>query len=231
MSFADKIIRFNEQLIYTGDPLPPGIRIMNPFRESEQAMAISEAFYRKYYNDRNKRHLILGINPGRFGAGLTGIPFTDTKRLVSECHIPYEGKISHEPSSVFVYEMIHAFGGAEAFYSKFYINSLCPLGFTIVDDKSKEKNYNYYDSPALQKAVAGYIIENIRTQISLGVETDVCFCFGTGKNESFLRRLNNEHNFFGKIVALEHPRFIMQYKAKSKEMYIDKYLSAFHSVI
>lgn len=231
MSFADKIIRFNEQLIYTGDPLPPGIRIMNPFRESVQAMAISEAFYRKYYNDRNKRHLILGINPGRFGAGLIGIPFTDTKRLVSECHIPYEGKISHEPSSVFVYEMIHAFGGAEAFYSKFYINSLCPLGFTIVDDKGKEKNYNYYDSPALQKAVAGYIIENIRTQISLGVETDVCFCFGTGKNESFLRRLNNEHNFFGKIMALEHPRFIMQYKAKSKEMYIDKYLSAFHSVI
>ena len=231
MSFANKIIRFNEQLVYTGDPLPPGIRIMNPFRESEQAMAISDAFYRKYYNDRNKRHLILGINPGRFGAGLTGIPFTDTKRLVSECHIPYEGKISHEPSSVFVYEMIHAFGGAEAFYSKFYINSLCPLGFTIVDDKGKEKNYNYYDSPALQKAVAGYIIENIRTQISLGVETDVCFCFGTGKNESFLRRLNNEHNFFGKIVALEHPRFIMQYKAKSKEMYIDKYLSAFHSVI
>ena len=231
MSFANKIIRFNEQLVYTGDPLPPGIRIMNPFRESEQAMAISDAFYRKYYNDRNKRHLILGINPGRFGAGLTGIPFTDTKRLVSECHIPYDGKISHEPSSVFVYEMIDAFGGAEAFYSKFYINSLCPLGFTIVDDKGKEKNYNYYDSPALQKAVAGYIIENIRTQISLGVETDVCFCFGTGKNESFLRRLNNEHNFFGKIVALEHPRFIMQYKAKSKEMYIDKYLSAFHSVI
>jgi len=231
MSFADQIIRFNEQLVYTGDPLPQGIRIMNPFRESDQAMTISDAFYRKYYNDGNKRHLILGINPGRFGAGLTGIPFTDTKRLVSECHIPYDGKISHEPSSVFVYEMIDAFGGAEAFYSKFYINSLCPLGFTIVDDKGKEKNYNYYDSPALQKAVAGYIIENIRTQISLGVETDVCFCFGTGKNESFLRRLNNEHNFFGKIVALEHPRFIMQYKAKSKEVYIDKYLSAFHSVI
>jgi len=231
MSFADQIIRFNEQLVYTGDPLPPGIRIMNPFRESEQAMVISETFYRKFYNDSNKRHLILGINPGRFGAGLTGIPFTDTKRLVSECHIPYEGKISHEPSSVFVYDMIDAFGGVEAFYSKFYINSLCPLGVTIIDEKGKEKNYNYYDSPALQKAVTGYIMENIRTQISLGVETDVCFCFGTGKNENFLRKLNDEYHFFGKIVALEHPRFIMQYKARSKQLYIDKYLSAFQSVI
>src|ERR1700760_3199068 len=156
MSFADRIIRFIEQLHYTGDPLPAGIRIMNPYLESEQAMAISKTFYQRFYNDNNKRHLILGINPGRFGAGLTGIPFTDTKRLVSECHIPYEGKISHEPSSVFVYDMIHAFGGAEAFYSKFYINSLCPLGFTIVDDKGKEKNYNYFDNPALQKATTSF---------------------------------------------------------------------------
>src|SRR5258707_795206 len=83
-------------------------------------------------------------------------------------HMCYEGKITHEPSSVFVYEMINAFGGPEAFYSKFYINSLCPLGFTTIDEKGKEKNYNYYDSLALIKATTGYIIENIRTQISLG---------------------------------------------------------------
>jgi hypothetical protein len=105
------------------------------------------------------------------------------------------------------------------------------LGFTIVDDKGKEKNYNYYDSPALTKAVTDYIVENIRKQIALGIETDVCFCFGTGKNENFLRKLNTEHQFFGKIVALEHPRFIMQYKAKSVQAYIDKYLSAFHSAL
>jgi len=231
MTLADKIIHFIEQLHYTGDPLPPDIRIMNPYRESDQAMEISKTFYKKFYSDDNKRHLVLGINPGRFGAGLTGVPFTDTKRLVSECHIPYNGKISHEPSSVFVYEMIRAFGRTEAFYSKFYINSLCPLGFTIADEKGKEKNYNYYDSPALMKATTSYIIENIHKQIGLGVQTDVCFCFGTGKNENFLRKLNDEHQFFGKIVALEHPRFIMQYKAKSVQTYIDKYLAAFHSVI
>jgi hypothetical protein len=231
MTFASKIIQFIEQLHYTGDPLPPDIRIMNPYRESEQAMEISKIFYKKYYNDNNKRYLVLGINPGRFGAGLTGVPFTDTKRLVSECHIPYEGKTSHEPSSVFIYDMIHAFGGVEEFYGKLYINSLCPLGFTIADDKGKEKNYNYYDSPALIKATTSYIIENIRKQIDLGVEADICFCFGTGKNENFLRKLNDEHRFFRKVIALEHPRFIMQYKAKSVQLYIDKYLSAFRSVI
>lgn len=229
-TFAGRIMQFNRQLTYTGGKLPDGIRIMNPFRENEQVMDIAAAFYHKYYNDNHPRHLILGINPGRFGGGVTGIPFTDTKRLKAECHIPYEGKETHEPSSVFVYEAIHAFGGAEAFYKKIYINSICPLGFTKVDDKGKEKNYNYYDNKELEKAVTPFIIDNIKKQIALGVETDTVFCFGTGKNEAFLRKLNAEHGFFINIVALEHPRFIMQYKAANKQFYIDKYVSAFNAV-
>jgi len=230
MTFAGKVIDFNKHLEYNGPALPAGIRIMNPFREEEQALRISEQFYRKYYSDDNKRHLILGINPGRFGSGLTGIPFTDPKRLVSECHIPYEGKMTHEPSSVYVYEVISAYGGPEAFYKHIYINSLCPLGFTTFDDKGRETNYNYYDSKELCTAVTPFIINNIKTQIALGVYTDVCFCFGTGKNEKFIKKLNDEYGFFNKIIALEHPRFIMQYKSKSKQAYIDKYLDAFYSV-
>ena len=231
MNFADRVIQFNRQLTYTGNPLPIGIRIMNPFREHDNVMGIVEAFYHKYYNDNSQRHIILGINPGRFGAGLTGIPFTDTKRLVSECNIPYSGKTSHEPSSVFIYEMINAYGGPEAFYNDFYINSPCPLGFTSIDAKGKETNYNYYDSKELIEAVLPFMIENIHKQIDLGIKTDTCFCFGTGKNEKFLRKLNEEHQFFGKIIALEHPRFIMQYKSASKQFYIDKYLTAFRSVL
>jgi hypothetical protein len=230
MTFADKVIRFNRQLTYTGPLLPAGIRIMNPFREFPEANRVSEAFYRKFYADDQPRHLILGINPGRFGAGLTGVPFTDPKRLASECGIRYEGKLAHEPSSVFIYEMIHAFGGAIPFYRKFYINSICPLGFTTAARGGKEINYNYYDNKELQSAVSEFIIDNIRKQIALGVSTDTCFCFGTGKNEAFLRKLNEEHHFFGRILALEHPRFIMQYKATSKRTYIDKYLAAFQSV-
>ncbi len=227
MTFADKVIRFNKQLSYTGPALPPGIRIMNPFIEFTQTMEIAGSFYHKYYDDNNERYIILGINPGRFAGGVTGIPFTDPKRLAAECNISYEGKAVHEVSSVFVYEVINAYGGAEAFYKKFYINSLCPLGFTKIDGSGKETNYNYYDSKELQTTVTGFIIDNINKQIALGVNTDVCFCFGTGKNESFLRRLNDEYGFFKKIIALEHPRFIMQYKTASKQFYIDKYLSAF----
>jgi hypothetical protein len=230
MTFAQKVIAFNKTVDFKGT-LPDGIRIMNPFKESPQVNAIMEQFYSKYYNDENNRHLVLGINPGRFGGGITGIPFTDSKRLKEACSINYQGKETHEPSSVFVYEMIAAFGGTVEFYKHFYINSLCPLGFTSMGINGKEVNYNYYDSKELTAAVYDFIVENVSTQIDLGCYTDTCFCFGTGKNESFLKKLNDEKGFFKNIVALEHPRFIMQYKAKTKRQYIDKYIAAFEKVI
>ena len=227
MTFADKIIQFNQQVHYSGPTLPVGIRIMNPFKESADALDISGMFYQKYYDDECSRSLILGINPGRFGAGLTGIPFTDPKRLVSDCQLPYSGKATHEPSSVFIYEVIEAFGGPAAFYKAFHINSLCPLGFVKMNDVGREKNYNYYDDKHLFTTVESFIIQNIRDQIELCGVREVCICLGTGKNEAYLRALNSRFNFFGEIIALEHPRFVMQYKSKQKQFYIDKYLAAF----
>ncbi|PST82077.1 DUF4918 domain-containing protein [Pedobacter yulinensis] len=226
MTFAEQVIRYNRNLEYTGLPLPPGIRVMNPFRENALALELSEAFYRKYYSDDRPRQLILGINPGRFGAGLTGVPFTDPKRMESVCGLPFPGKPAHEPSSVFIYEVIAAYGGPEKFYGDFLINSLSPLGFVAVDNAGKEKNYNYYDSAALLAATGGYIVDNIRTLKNLNITRDRCFCLGTGQNEKFLRKLNEQHQFFPHITALEHPRFIMQYKQKDLGSYVDKYLAA-----
>jgi hypothetical protein len=227
-TFAEKVITFNRQLHFSGT-LPPNIRIMNPFAEDKSILPVSSAFYKKFYNDTHRRHLILGINPGRFGAGVTGVPFTDSKRLRAECGIAYAGKETHEPSSVFIYEMIHAYGGVEKFYHDFYIHSICPLGLTV-EKNGKEVNCNYYDFKELTEALYDFIVDNIQKQISMGVYTDMCFCFGTGKNEKFLRELNEKYNFFGKIIALEHPRFIIQYKAKSIQQYIEKYVAAFNSV-
>jgi len=229
-TFADKIIEFNHSLDFTGE-LPTGINLMNPFKGNSDILSVSSSFYKKFYNDNSPRHLILGINPGRFGAGVTGIPFTDTKRLTNECGIKYSGKETHEPSSVFVYEVIEAYGGINKFYNDFYINSISPLGFTISDANGKEKNYNYYDSKELTNTLFPFMVESIKKYIELGIETDICFCFGTGKNEKFLRLLNDEKGFFKNIIALEHPRFVMQYKSKSKQQYIDKYINAFNQII
>jgi hypothetical protein len=227
-TLADRIIDFNRSLEFTGK-LPAGIKVMNPYAD-DYILQVSSSFYRKYYNDNKSRHLILGINPGRFGAGVTGIPFTDTKRLKGECGINYSGKETHEPSSVYVYEVIRAYGGPEKFYSDFFIGAVSPLGFTISDTGGKEKNYNYYDSRELTEAVSDFALVNLKKQLDLGLKRDICFCFGTGKNEKYLRGLNNQFAFFKEIIALDHPRFIMQYRAKSRNDYVLRYLDAFAKI-
>ena len=224
---AERIVAFNESLAFTA-PLPPGIRVMNPFRENEWALRASSAFYRKYYNDTTPRRLILGINPGRFGAGLTGVPFTDPKRLRERCGITaYEGPDAHEPSSAFIYEMIRQYGGEEAFYSAFYINSICPLGFTATGKNGKEVNYNYYDSKELADAAHDFMIDCLRRQLAFPLRAETCFCLGTGKNAAFVAKCNEQYGFFKEVIPLEHPRYVIQYKSKRMQEYIDKYLEAF----
>jgi hypothetical protein len=224
MTFADKILAFNSQLSYKGR-LPKGISIMNPFQE-KQIISLTKQFYSKFYSDSKPRHMILGINPGRFGAGVTGVPFTDTKRLTEYCGISVDEMATHEQSSVFVYKVIMAYGGTKKFYSDFYINSVCPLGFTLKNEKGREVNYNYYDDIKLYKAVYKLIAESIAKQIDFGISTDVCFCMGYGKNAHYLNEINSKEKFFKKIVPLEHPRFIVQYRLKNIDSYVDKYLKA-----
>ncbi len=223
MTLADKIIKFNNSLGLKVK-LPNKIKVMNPFKEGEYAFEISSKFYKKYYSDNKIRKMILGINPGRFGAGVTGIPFTDTKRLNNKCKIKFPKLHTHEPSSVFIYDVIDKYGGVDKFYKDFYITSLSPLGFVIQNTKGKEVNYNYYDNKELSEVVKPFIIKTLKSQINFGFNRDVCFCLGSGKNYAFLDKLNKEYKFFNSIIPLEHPRYIMQYKSKAKEQYINKFI-------
>lgn len=224
-TFGDKVLAFNASLRFD-PPLPPGIEVMNPFLGSPCALAASGAFYRKYYADHQERHIILGINPGRFGAGLTGVPFTDPKRLAEACgiHVPACAS-AHEPSSVFVYEVIDAMGGPEAFYGAWYINSICPLGFVRVDQKGRKKNFNYYDDRRLEEAARPFMVACLQRQLAFGIRRDICFCLGTGKNAAFIQRLNAEYGFFDRVVPLENPRYIMQYKRKEHAALVRKYVA------
>jgi hypothetical protein len=229
LTFAEKVIDFNKNL-HWNQPLPEGVSMMNPFAASEEVMQVSSAFYRKFYSDHQPRILVLGINPGRLGAGATGIPFTDTKRLEEKCGLKLNAHL-HEPSSAFMYEMMDNFGSIEAFYQEVYINSVCPLGFVIHSNNGREINYNYYDSAALSEAAEPFILQTLKQQIAFGVKTARVFCLGTGKNYEFLRRFNAVHHLFDTIIPLEHPRFIMQYKAKDKASYIEKYVSALREAL
>ncbi|NJN33535.1 MAG: DUF4918 family protein [Saprospiraceae bacterium] len=213
LTFADKVIDFNKKIHFEGQ-LPDGIRIMNPFRDTPSVLATSSAFYKKYYDDFEPRHLILGINPGRHGAGLTGVPFTDPKRLKEKCGVDFEGTLAHEPSSVFVYEIIETYGGLEAFYRDFYINSPCPLGFTKINERKKEVNYNYYDSKTLTEAVSEFMVESMEKHLALGIKTDVAFCLGAGQNFKFLSKLNKYIEKENKILRLLQLMIILVWNKK-----------------
>ncbi len=74
--------------------------------------------------------------------------------------------------------------------------------------------------------VTPLIISALKTQISLGIDTSVCYCIGSGQNYQELSKINKKWCFFQKIVPLEHPRFITQYHPEDKEKYLHKYLDA-----
>src|SRR5699024_5684004 len=170
-------------------------------------------------SDNNPRILIFAINPGRLGAGITGVPFTDPVRLKEICGIENELPSRKELSGGFIYEMIAAYGGVKAFYGKFMLTSLCPLGFV-----KKGKNMNYYDSRELQEASTPFILDSVLKHKAIMQHPEVCLCLGEGKNYNFVTRLNNKHRLFSHILPLPHPRYIMQYKRKKKADYINLYL-------
>ncbi|MBP6392300.1 MAG: DUF4918 family protein, partial [Flavobacteriales bacterium] len=160
----------------------------------------------------------------------TGLSFTDTKRCESDLGIPVNGLRTHEPSSDFFYRMVRAAGGAEAFYSKVYVHAICPLGFVKQGPQGNEINLNYYDDKTLEQAVTPFVSNWLKTLVACGMRTDVVFCIGTGKNAAYFEKLNASLGLFDRIVTLEHPRFVMQYKARTMDTYIDKYVSALVAV-
>lgn len=224
-NLANKIIAFNRGLHYSGN-LPEGFQVLNPFMENPETTTVMELFYHKYYDDTNRRRFIIGINPGRHGAGVTGVPFTDTKRLESVCGIRMQSAQTHEVSSMFVYDMIEAYGGAPLFYNHFYINSPFPLAIIRQTKEGNWVNANYYDDKRLFEMVKDFMIESLEKHIAIGIDTSEVFILGK-KNADFIQKLNKEARLFDKMTVLEHPRYIQQYKSKEKQLYIDKYLMAF----
>ncbi len=218
MKFADQVITFHRKL-KPNWKIPKEIGLIYPFGQ-EETWQVFEAFYNKYFRDSEQRTFLFGINPGRLGAGVTGVPFTDPKILEEQLDISNTFNKRHELSAIFVYDMIDAMGGPEAFYQKYYITSVCPLGFI-----GKGKNVNYYDQKDLQEAVEPHIVKNIKTQIKFGANQNVALSMGQGKNYKYLKKLNDKHKFFEKIVPLPHPRWVMQYRLKRKQEYIDEYIT------
>ncbi len=215
MSFGEKVISFLSTTKIV-EKLPDGVEILDPYA-APAAMDLTSRFYRKFYSDNSLRTFLIGINPGRFGGGATGIAFTDPVNLSEKCGIDNDLDKRHELSSRFIYSMIDAFGGPHEFYNQFYFTSVSPLGFV-----QNGKNLNYYDLPELQKILEPYMVDSLKTQISFG-SRPVAYSLGRGKNIAYLSKINDRYNLFKDIRPLPHPRWVMQYRLKRLEEFIELY--------
>lgn len=218
MSFSVKAINYFFKL-KSPKVTYDSIKIINPYESAGIKSAVRK-FYLKYYNDDNDRIFIIGINPGRFGGGLTGISFTDPVTLREHCGIENNLGNRKELSSKFVYMVAEKYGGINKFFSTVFLTALYP--FAVIKNG---KNYNYYDEKLLSEKLMPEIIRNVKKQIDFGARREYAILLGK-KNAEYFSSLNDEHNFFRKVVVLEHPRYIMQYRLKQVDKYINKYITA-----
>jgi len=216
MTFADNVIAFYKSLPEKLK-LPAGIELIYPYKDVEVLQNI-QSFYTQFYSDNNPRIYLWGINPGRFGAGVTGIPFTDPIQLEKCCNIPNNFDKKPELSSIFIYDIVERMGGPAAFYSKYYISSLCPMGFV-----KEGKNFNYYDDRDLFKGLKSFMVESMDRQINFqSYKSRVSFSLGKGTNLKYFKMLNTENAWYDSVIPLPHPRWVMQYQRRNYEQHLDR---------
>lgn len=126
-----------------------GLRVFNPG-------AYGFPLYERFLRGRPPRPgaaLLLGLNPGPYGMGMTGIPFTDCRTAEAALELParFPGRapkgllealraggrrrlLSYERSSLVLYRFLReTFGDLEEAFARCYILNPCPLLFIAPD--------------------------------------------------------------------------------------------------
>jgi len=101
-----------------------------------------------------------------------------------------------------------------------------PLGLL-----KNNKNYNCYDDLQTQSDLEPLKEETLLKQMSFPQAKPNIICVGQGKNFKYLKAFNNKHECFESIEVVPHPRWVMQYRRKDKQQYIDTYLEVFERVL
>ena len=228
-TLSDRLIEYDQHLqssIVDVNALLHGRAIVAD-EQYEDRGGLVKSFYSTYYQDFSARVLILAINPGRLGAGKTGIPLTDPYHLRRVGVKPLGNVASasmREPTSTFFYKVVDAFGGCRVFYERFLVHFLFP--FSLVKEKEGGKglvNCNYYDvlnAGVYDKVIASHVDRMLKWGT---VTPSIVICLGKGKNFQILQRLNKRYCWFEKVLELPHPRFIMQYRYSQLNEFIEMY--------
>ena len=223
-TFGDRAFRFYTSLELP-NKLPTGVTALNPY-PTPGIQEYLRSFLRKFFSDNHNRVFVFGINPGRFGAGITGVTFTDPIALETFCGVANDLPKKRELSSVFIYEFIKLWGSPKKFYREFFLTAVSPLGFV-----KDGRNFNFYDHPALLRDIKPFLIQSIESQLGFGARRDAAIVLGTGRIKQVFEDLNGECDFFRAVHALEHPRFIMQYRRRRLRDYLEKYSEVFERAL
>lgn len=221
-NFADRVLDFYsafDRFAWTEGELA----LVSPIGDARRRASF-ESFCRKFYSDNNERVFCLGINPSRVRDTSTGVPYTDGYALENICKIPNDFNKSRELSAIFFNLSIEKFGGAEKFYATFYPGATFPL--SILNAK---KYCNYYDS-TVPNSVRDMIPNILEKQCEIGSNGKLII-IGSGENSKILQKLNSTMKLFNWVKVLEHPRYIMQYKSKDFDFYLEKYIETFREAI
>ena len=86
---AQEILEFNDSLGRVSLEVLKGFNLINAFNgvNRDTIKRVLHKFYTKYYNDTDKRFMILGSSPARRGTALTGVPFEDVNHLQKDTRI------------------------------------------------------------------------------------------------------------------------------------------------
>ena len=218
--------RFVERFLSTinvGIDLPADVEVLRPYTDPE-VQRVLRLVCRKYYAGGHPRVGVWGINPGRFGAGVTGLSFTDPWAVVHDLAIPTTLEGRRELSAEFISRVIAAYGGPQVFYRDVYMSALCPLGFT-----RHGVNINFYDDTQLAISIRPKIIEWMGAALDAGVRRDVSIVLGAGKLRSYMNRHIRTNVGISEVVYLDHPRYIMQYRRRDVDEYVELYVKTIHS--
>lgn len=206
-----------------GVDLPVDVQVLRPYTDPE-VQRVLHLMCRSYYAGAHSRVGVWGINPGRFGAGVTGLSFTDPWAVTNDLGIATTLEGRRELSADFISRVIAAYGGPQAFYRDVYMSALCPLGFTRHD-----VNINFYDDTQLAQTIRPKIIEWMTQALDAGVRRDVTIVLGAGKLRSYMDKHIRSDVGIAEVIYLDHPRYIMQYRRRDLEAYVELYVKTIRS--
>ena len=166
------------------------------------------AFWEKFYGNYVPRIMICGINPGRLGAGKTGIPFLDFASLSQL--IPGVERQDSENSAEFFFQVVKSFG-AESFFKTFYVTNFSSVGFV-----KDGVNFNYHDLPQMAlETVERNFLEEIAT-----VEPTHVISLGREVHRSVLKLLPSSIDC---SLYLPHPSWIATYRSNEMDRWVQRY--------